>query len=464
MGFRACRRRIIGELARTDFDHESFHQLPPPVALPAGAAAPARMNNSPRKISLLQSGIILSAVGFLTQAIHYGFQAIISPQLGGKQGEFGLVITTITFIGLLGLPLAMATQAVTHYVARFHFSGDDKRLHGLLAGCRKFLLLITIIGSVIAILLVKPLGDFFGIPRATLTLIALFCVLGGLWSSYATALCQGLGWFKRLALIGLFAAVLRVLCGLPLTAKWPVAESAVIASAAMLLPNLLLLLWRKEFPRPVATTHSPWNREFVQFLVVSAACVFGSYCFSQADQLVANKYFAENAKEAMDAYSAAALLARALPTTAGPLLVVLFTHRSGRHHADGLSEQMKLFGFYALGLISGAIMLYLLRDFCLHILHRNTPLAADMVGRLAMTMVFSGLIQALATWSLASRWLKVAVLYGVLGAGYWITLLIVGKTPEGLLHAMPLTLGTALAIMFVIWLITMRRQPPVAQD
>jgi len=418
------------------------------------------MSKSARKINLLQSGIILSVVGFLTQGIHYGFQAIVSPLLGGQKGEFGLVITTISFIGFLALPLTIATQAVTHYVARFHISGEDARLNALLAGCRKFLLHITVAGSVLAIILVKPLGHYFEIPRTGLTVIALVCVLGGLWSAYVVALCQGLGWFKRMALIGLLAAVLRVVVGLPLTHLWPVAESAVLASVVMLLPNLILFYWRKDFPKQVATAESPWNQEFVQFLIVSAAYVIGSYCFSSADQLVANKFFAASYKESLDAYSSAGLLARALPNTAGPLLVVLFTHRSGRNHKDGLGDQMKLFGLYALGLILGAAMLYLLRGFCLQILHRNTPEAAGMVGHLAMTMVFAGLIQALGTWSLASRWLKVSLLYGVLGVTYWLTLLTVGLTPPDLLGVMPVALGTALAIMLVIWLNTMYRQHP----
>jgi hypothetical protein len=134
---------------------------------------------------LLQSGIVFSAISFLTTLVHYVFQIIISRQLGGEAGECGLALTTITFVGFLGLPLAIATQAVTHYVARFHFSGDDARLQGLLAGCRKFLFHITLAGSVIAIILVKPLGDFFHIPRPSLTLITLACVLGGLWGFHS---------------------------------------------------------------------------------------------------------------------------------------------------------------------------------------------------------------------------------------------------------------------------------------
>ena len=410
------------------------------------------MKSDSRAGNLLSSGIIFSAASFLALLIHYGYQTIVSRQLAGTSGEYGLVLATITFIGFLSLPLAIATQAVTHYIARFHFSGDDARLQGLLAGCRKFLFHITIAGSVIAIALVKPLGDYFNIPRTSLTLIALVCVLAGLWSSYVTALCQGLGWFKRLALIGLLIALLRLLFGGLATKIWPAAEWAVAASAVMLLANLVLLFWKKDFPRRTEKIISPWTAEFVQFLIVSAACVIGSNCFNQGDLLVANKYFA---KGDLDAYGSAGLLARALPTAVGPLLAVLFTHRSGQHHGDALREQLKLIGLYAFGLLTGAIGLFVSRTFVLQLLHRNTPDAAGMIGQLSITMVFVGLLQALAMWSLASRWIKLSMLYGGLGIAYWITLLCLGKSPADLLRVMPVAAGVAFGAVFLIWLIAM---------
>jgi len=405
---------------------------------------------------LLQSGLIFSAANFLTLAIGYGFQTIVSRQLGGTSGDYGLVQTSIIFIGFLSLPLAIATQAVTHYVARFHFSGDDARLHGLLAGCRKFLFHITIGGSLIAIILVKPLGGYFHIPRAPLTLVALICVLANLWGSYMTVICQGLGWFKRLALIGLLAASLRILFGGLTTRIWPVAEWAVAASAVMVLANLVLFFWRKDFPRRPAAAVSPWNSEFVQFLVVSAACVGGGWFFSQGDQLVANKFFS---KAEIDAYGSAGLLARTLPTISGPLLAVLFTHRSGRqhHHGDDLREQLKLLGLYTFGLVFGATCLFGLKAVALHLLGRNTPQALGMVAPFSVTMIFVGLLQALALWALASRWMKISLLYGALGLGYWLALLFLGKTPGDLLRVMPVIAGAAFVILFSGWLVAMRR-------
>src|SRR5260221_9080939 len=115
--------------------------------------------NKKRFTGLLQSGLILSAVNFLSGLGNFAFQAIISHKLK-ESGEYGLVNTTLGFVGLLGLPLAIATTAITHYIARFNFHGDDAQLRGLLSGCRTFLFRLTIAGSVLAVFLAKPLSDF----------------------------------------------------------------------------------------------------------------------------------------------------------------------------------------------------------------------------------------------------------------------------------------------------------------
>ena len=83
-----------------------------------------------------------------------------------------------------------------------------------------------------------------------------------------------------------------------------------------------------------------------------------------------------------------------------------------------------------------------------------------MIGRLSMTMVFVGLIQALGMWSLASRWIKISLLYGGLGLTYWLTLLFLGKSPAELLRVMPVAAGLAFGALFVVWLIAMRSAKP----
>jgi hypothetical protein len=58
-------------------------------------------------------------------------------------------------------------------------------------------------------------------------------------------------------------------------------------------------------------------------------------------------------------------------------------------------------------------------------------------------------------WALASRWLKIALLYGGLGLAYWLLLLCLGKSPADLLRLMPTAAGIAFGILFVFWMIAM---------
>jgi O-antigen/teichoic acid export membrane protein len=400
---------------------------------------------------IIQSGLILSIVGFLTGIGNYAFQMVMARHL--PDGEFGYMNATVTFVGMLGLPLGAATYAVTHYLARFQAGGEEARLQGLLAGCRRFLFHLTLVGTVLAIVAVKPLGEFFKIPRTSLVLISAFCVVAGLWGGFATALCQGLSWFKRLAFIGLLTVALRLGFGWAAVTHYPRAESVVLASAVMLLANLVLLFWRKELPGKVAGI-SPWDRQFAQYLIVGAACVGGNFCFQQGDILVANRYFTPLQ---LSAYSGTQKLAGALWMVVGPLLTVLFTHRSGARTAGAVAEQFKLLGLYAVGLLAGAAGLMVLRGLAVRIMFGHpAPTAAALMGPLALTMVFVGLLQALGTWALASSWLKVSLLYGALGLAYWLVLLVFGKTLPNLLVVMPVAAGTALAVLFGFWFITLR--------
>ena len=417
------------------------------------------MKSDSRAGNLLQSGIIFSAISFVTGLGNLAFQGVLGRHLGGA-GQYGNANSALGgLMTLLGLLPAVATFAVTHYIAHFNASGDSARLQGLLLGCRKFLVQFTIAGSVLAMIVTKPLSDFFHYNES-LMLVTLGCALLGLWASLATALCLGLAWFKRLALIGFLAMLLRVSFGWLITFKWPSAETAVLASAFALLANFVLLFWRKDLSlhgEPVP----PWNREFAQYFIVSAAFVAGNFCFFQGDYLVANKFFT---KEELDAYAAAGILARALPMTVAPLLMVLFTSRSAQRAGGVVAEQLKLFGLSGLALVIGAICLFVLRAFFLKILGKYTPQAAEMVSPFAATMVLVGLLQSLAYWALASRWQKTSLLYGGLGLAYWLALLVLGKTPAALLQTMLAAAGIAFAIFFIIWLVALRRHKPVAQN
>lgn len=418
------------------------------------------MKSDSRGGKLLRSGIIYSAINFLTGLGNLAFQSVMGHHLNNQQ--YSTANSAINaFMPLLALPPQMAILAVTHYIAHFNAIGDTTRLQGLLVGCRKFLFHLTVFGSLLAVIAIKPLSDFFQYSTSMM-LITLVCTLLGLWTSLATALCQGLAWFKRLAMIGFIGMLLRVVFGYFVLLKWPTQEMTVAASTFALFAYLILLFWRKDLSlKGKGEPASPWNHEFILYLVVSAAFVIGTYCFSLSDLLVMQHSFAMTHPDSASAYVAAERLAVALPTTVAPLLTVLFTNRSVEHSAHALRQQLKLIGVFAFGLICGAIALFVLRHLALKVIGKDTPEAAEMIKHLSVAMIFVGLLQAIGTWALASRWSKISLLYGALGMAYTTIILAVGRTPEALLHTMPIVAGTAFVILFIVWLAAMRRHKPV---
>ena len=142
-----------------------------------------------------------------------------------------------------------------------------------------------------AIALAKPLGQFFHFPRSSLMLAVLVCGMVGWWSGFGLSLCQGMAWFKRLALIGVAGVGLRMLFAWLVTKPFPTAEFALSSTTVALMANFALFYWWKDIFRHPAQRISPWNREFIQFLMVTGATVGGMYFFGTGDSLVSNKYF-----------------------------------------------------------------------------------------------------------------------------------------------------------------------------
>jgi hypothetical protein len=250
---------------------------------------------------------------------------------------------------------------------------------------------------------------------------------------------------------------LRVGFGWTMALKWPVAEIGVLATGVGYTANLILLHWRKDLARKTEQV-SPYNREFALYLAVAAACVTGGFCFTQGDMLAAGRNFSKlNGGHDLDLYNGANKLGAALPALVGPMLAVLFTSRSSQASAGALREQFKLLGLYAAGLAAGALGLWVLREFWVKMIFGEpAPESAAMLQPLTVTMAFVGLLQALAMWALASRWFKVALLYGVCGISYWSLLLHFGTSPGALLRIMPIAAGAAFGLLLISWLVTMR--------
>ena len=418
------------------------------------------------KEKILQSGIIFTAISFVVGGGHFVLQGILRRNLSAS-GEYGLTGATESFTALLGLPLLVAITAVTHHVAHFRGTGDEARLNGLLVGCRSFLLKATIVLSVVGLLLIQPLSRYFEIPRATLTLTALIGLFIALWSGYAIALAQGMGWFKRLALLGLVGVGVKIAFAWIVTIRFPVAEAGGLALAIGALVNLAVFVWWRDLFKQ-GERISPWDRAFFRYLVVAAAGIGAGYCFTKADQLVAVKYLS---KTSLDAYIGAGKISSALYLAVAPLLTVLFTARSTERAGSSIAAPIRLLLLYGGGLAVGALVLFFARGLCVRLLIGAAPPATiaattAMVGPFAVTMIFAGLVQALGMWAMASNWFKFTLLYGAMGLAYWGTLATVAhrSTPVGgtlappiLLHAMAISAATAFVIMFVPWIITLRR-------
>jgi hypothetical protein len=389
--------------------------------------------------------------------------SIIARNLNFEQGEFGASSSALEFVTLLGLPLAMLNMSVVHYIAHFRSKNDEARLQGLLAGCQSLLLWATLGGSLLGLALWQPLGRFFHFQSASLKLAVLVCLMMSIWFGFGQALCQGMAWFKRMAIINVAAVGIRLLFAWVMTRRYPTAWMALSSMTVSYLGNFILFYWWKDIFRRPAQRISPWNREFIQFLMVTGATVGGSYFLTYGDSLVSKKYFAG---AALDAYQMAAKFGRAIPQAVLPLLIVTFTSRSGSKETAAKADQRILLLLYAGGLACGAAVLILCRGLVmkLYLGHPNAA-ASDMIVPFSITMVLIGLSQAVGMWSLADRTFKVALLYGALGLAYWTTLLLVGKTPHALLLAMPIGAGISFCALCVCWLAEKKRmKDDVSQD
>jgi O-antigen/teichoic acid export membrane protein len=376
--------------------------------------------------------------------------SVIARNLKGTHGEFGASSSALDFVTLLGLPLTMLSMSIVHYLAYFRSKNDEARLQGLLAGCQKLLFWATVGGSLLALLVWVPLGHFFDFQKSSLLLAVLICLMVSCWSGLGVALCQGMAWFKRLAVIGLAAVGVRLLFAWVMTARFPTAAVALTSTTVSLLANFTLFYWWKDIFRHPAQRISPWNREFIQFFMVTGATVGGTYFFTTGDSLVSKKYFVGGA---LDAYQMASKFGRAIPQAVLPLLIVTFTSRSGSKEAAAKADQRILLSLYAGGLACAAAVVILLRGQVLKFyLGQPNAEAAHMIIPFSITMVLIGLSQAVGMWSLADRAFKIALLYGGLGLAYWTTLLLVGKTPSALLLAMPIGAGVSFFVLCVCWL------------
>lgn len=408
---------------------------------------------------LWQSGMLFTAASLVAGVLNYAFQGVIGRQL--PLAEYGLVNGVLGFVGLFGLPLAAIRQATVHHIAQFKAAGDEARLRGLFLGGERLLLKSTLLGCLVALVLVQPLGSFFNIPRFSLGVVALIAVFTNLWLEFGNAIFFGMAWFGRLAWIIVCCAFLRVVFGLIGTKVWVAAEPAVLASSAYLVVFAALFLWRHQIGQPGIKPIRPSGREFTTYALACMAFVFGQYAFLQGDLLVAQRHISG---DDLGRYTGAGQLGRALVFLVSPFLMVLFQARSAHRHREALKDQVGLLLLYGMALAGGAVFITLLRGTLAGLIFGRADTGAEeLVGRFTAAMVAVGIVQAIGTWALASRWFKITYLFGGLGAAYWTMLLFVGRSPMALLSAMLLWSSLAAVVLSAAWIAVGCLPPPTGK-
>lgn len=373
---------------------------------------------------------ILTSASLLAAAGNYLFQAIVGRWL--PLAEFGYLNAALSLTALLTLGMTAANQAVAHHLARHQAVDDQARIDQLKAASSAFLLRVTVAVSLLAVVALYPVARFFQVPRTSVGWLVLSLVLANVWGGLTAAWCAGLGQFTFLAGLGLAGVAVR-LFGTGFVALWPVAESGIGASVVATVMTVGLVLgrdlgqvqWRGSI-QPVM------NREFLLYLLAAAAVVGGQFLFLQSDLLVAQRHFAG---PALGEYSAAGLIGRAVVFLASPVLVVLFTTRSGVARLDAASGRL-LMAYFGL-LLCGVLAVTFGNEWlCRLLLGRVEEPVRDLMPPFARAMLGIGLLQAAGAYLLASRRLAWCLAYGILAVGYAGILMWYGGTGPQLVRLM----------------------------
>lgn len=406
-----------------------------------------------RIIALLHAGFWLTAINFIACLGHFFYQFYMTRVL--SLSELAAFNTTLSLVNLMAVPLAAASQAITHDLAWHHANDNKKELHQLQVACQKMLRRFTWILSLVALVLIHPLTVFFNFSRSSLMVVALACVPITMWSLLGSVWCAGLSRFKLLAGLNFGTMVVRIAAGMAMVYFLPKAESAVAATfvAGWVLASVVIFQ-RPQQEEVSEPAESPWNREFIIYLGAALLVGLGNFIFCFIDQLIAQRYMPG---EELGLYVAAGLLARAVFWGSQPLLVVYFTQRSGREHSSRGSIILWL--IYVAVVVVGVLMLVVLKEPLCRLLlgpgkiHELGPMLG-ILKRFALVVVPVGILQGLGFYYLAAERLFESYLFGFLGLGYCTVLIVFGRSVEMLLSLM---FGGAMLSLLVLLLVAVIR-------
>ncbi len=399
--------------------------------------------NERRKHFYLESGMILTAVSFLSSIVHFVFQGVMARMLPTE--EFGYMSSTLGVILLASVPLTAASQTIAHYLARLKAEGNEEKLRRFRIGSQRWLKRGTWGLAILALLVFIPVRDFLKFPRSSLALAALVCLPAQLWSVLGSAWCAGLGRFQLLGFLTLGGAILRLAGGAACAYFLSQAEAGIAGTlfGACVIGASLFIHYQKEEEEDRLVVSEKPTREFLTFLAASISIGVANYLFLQSDQIVAQRHF--NGID-LGNYSAAGVLGRAVIWGSLPFLTVYFTQRSEIDSTNRDSWRLKI--LYAGCLLSGVGVVMFFSEFLCQLLRGSVQMqTVQWMDDFSIAMLFVGILQAIGFFYLATRRFLECFVFGFMGLVYAATLTLYGDTPVRMLHLMQ---GTALVSIVVV--------------
>jgi hypothetical protein len=217
---------------------------------------------------------------------------------------------------------------------------------------------------------------------------------------------------------------------------------------------------------------NPWTPEFSRYLAAALCVGIATFIFTQSDLLIAQRctvgiqampgtvptpeiitIVAKARAKALDTYTAAGLLGRAILMGATPILVVYFTKRSQAGPGQ-LNARALLTIYFALILI-GSVMLMLLKEPLSQFFGRtDDPEMLQRIKVFAIAMVPIGIVQGIGYYLLATSNLVMCYIFGGLGALY---LFILGTLGSDLYLLQSLMFGGSAGAILVLIMVALVR-------
>jgi hypothetical protein len=382
-----------------------------------------------------------------------------------SQGEFGTLIAALGVVGLLTVPVLGLSQAFRLYLQNVK---EDSRVIALrgssLAVTETFAWLWCAV-CLVLIFLPYPLPN---LPRYSLQLFALMCVLLALSGCVSAAICEAAGRTRYWTTLAVGALVVRLVFGGLLVAYQPWAEAGLAALLVAGFVTLAPVLQPRDLhlAARLKTCREALDRDFLVFAGATLSVLVGIYLFTNADRIASVRWMnvqflhnvlsAEGTQAEFDTYQATGLLSRCLLWGIQPLLWMFYAERSKLNKTPVAS--LKFIWIYLALLFIGTLVF----GFGSSIVGQrwSVPAASNYGPTFAVILLPLGLLQGLGIFSLASRRYHECFVLGGCSIVYLLILTFFGRRPDLML---PFMFGSSVVCLMIVLFVGVvrwgRKQP-----